>query len=329
MTFGGGNTSAEFQLAQFTIGDKPLSLENYLNNYSLGSTLKANSTLFVQYRVGGGLNTNLGVNTITQIGTVSFFVNGPSDSMNTSVVNSLRCTNTTAAIGGANQPSLEELRNYVAFNFASQNRAVTVRDYEALIRKMPSQFGAPAKVAITEQENKVRIQMLSYDTSGKLTPIVSNTLKQNVANYLSNYRMINDYILIESAQVIDLAFDVSVVLDSTQNQGTVIGNIVSSISAYMDPGIRQLGQNVYISEIKRIVQSLNGVITVSGIDVYNKVGGQYSSSETSQPYIVPATKQIGLIDDTIFAQPNQVYQIRYPNVDITVRTKNFKTVNFS
>jgi hypothetical protein len=329
MTFGGGNTSAEFQLAQFTLGDKPLSLENYLNNFSLGSTLKSNSTLFVQYRVGGGLNTNLGVNTINQIGNVSFFVNGPSDSMNTSVVNSLRCTNTTAAIGGSNQPSLEELRNYVAFNFAAQNRAVTVRDYEALIRKMPSQFGAPAKVAITEEENKIRIQMLSYDSTGKLTPIVSNTLKQNVANYLSNYRMINDYIFIESAQVIDLSFDISVVLDSTQNQGTVIGNIVSKISAYLDPGTRQLGQNVYLSEIKRIVQSENGVITVSDIKVYNKVGGQYSSSETSQPYINVATKEIGPIDDTIFAQPNQIYQIRYPNVDITVRTKNFKTVNFS
>jgi hypothetical protein len=31
---------------------------------------------------------------------------------------------------------------------------------------MPSQFGAPAKVAITEENNKIKIQMLSYDESG-------------------------------------------------------------------------------------------------------------------------------------------------------------------
>ena len=329
MTFGGGNNSAEFQLQQFTIGNKPISIENYLNNFALGSTLKSNSTLFIQYRVGGGLTSNLGINTINQIGTVSFAVNGPSDSFNSSVINSLRCTNPVAAIGGSNQPTLEECRNFVAFNFASQNRAVTVRDYEALIRKMPPQFGAPAKVAITEEDNKVRIQILSYDNDGKLTPIISNTLKTNIANYLSNYRMLNDYIYVETAQVIDLTLEVDVVLDSTQNQGVVIGNIVNKISSYMDPGIRQLGQNVYVSEIKKLIQEENGVITVADMRIFNNVGGQYSSSETSQSYINNTTKQIGLIDDTIFAQPNQIYQIRFPQLDIKVRTKNFKTVNFS
>ena len=37
--------------------------------------LKANTTLFIQYRTGGGLSTNLGTNLINQVGTVSFFVN--------------------------------------------------------------------------------------------------------------------------------------------------------------------------------------------------------------------------------------------------------------
>lgn len=329
MTFGGGNNSADFQLQQFTTGTVPISLSNYLNNFGLGSTLKSNSTLFVQYRVGGGVTSNLGINTINQIGTVSFFVNGPSDSFNTSVITSLRCTNPVAAIGGANQPTIEECRNFVSFNFAAQNRAVTVRDYEALLRKMPPQFGAPAKVAITEEENKVRIQILSYDINGKLTPIVSNTLKSNIANYLSNYRMLNDYIYVETAQVIDLSIDVDVVLDATQNQGVVIGNVINNISKYLDPGVRQLGQNVYVSEMKRLVQDLNGVITVSDIRIFNQVGGQYSSSETSQRYKDNTTREIELVDDTIFAQPNQIYQIRFPEIDIKVRTKNFKTTNFS
>ena len=35
-------------------------------------------------------------------------------------------------------------------------------------------------------------------------------LKNNVANYLSNYRMINDYVSIESANVIDLAINVGI-----------------------------------------------------------------------------------------------------------------------
>jgi hypothetical protein len=329
MTFGGGSQSADEQLREFARDGKPLNLYKYSNNFALGSTLKPNTTLFVQYRIGGGTASNLGVGVITQIGTVSFFVNGPSESVNTTVVNSLRCNNVTAAIGGANYPTTEEVRNLVSYNFTAQNRAVTVNDYESIIRTMPSQFGAPAKVAITEENNKIKVQMLSYDETGRLTEIVSNTLKNNVANYLSNYRMINDYVSIESANVIDLAINVDVVLDNSQNQGSIISQIINIITDYFDPTNQEMGENVNVSELRRLVQSENGVISVSDMTFFNKVGGQYSSSQTSQRYIDSETKQIELVDDTIFAEPRQVYQVRYPNKDINVRVKNIKTVNFS
>ena len=329
MTFGGGTNTAQDALDQFTTVGATIDLQRYSNNFSLGSALKPNSTLFVQYRVGGGLATNLGTNVINQVGTVNFFVNGPSESTNSSVVNSLRCNNVTAAIGGAGTPSLEEIRNYVSFNFSAQKRAVTVQDYESIIRNMPSEFGAPAKVSITENNNKILIQLLSYDTSGKLTSIVSDTLRQNVANYLSNYRMMNDYISILTADVIDLSIDVQIVLDSAQNSGQVISDVVDRISTYLNPQTRELGQNVYLSEIRSIVQNQNGVLTVAGLNVYNNVGGQYSSSETSMEYSNLETKEIAPVDDTIFAQPSQVYQIRYPNKDIRVSVKNFQSVTFS
>lgn len=329
ITFGGGSQSADEQLREFARNGYKLDLYKYSNNFALGSTLKANTTMFIQYRIGGGSTSNLGVNVITQIGTVSFFVNGPSESVNNTVINSLRCTNVTAAIGGAPSPTTEEVRNLVSFNFASQNRAVTVNDYESIIRTMPSQFGAPAKVAITEENNKIKIKMLSYDDSGKLTEIISNTLKNNVANYLSNYRMINDYISVETANVIDLSLTIDVVLDASQNQGVVISSIINLVTNYFDPANIQMGQNVNVSELRRLIQSENGVLSISDILVFNKIGGQYSSSQTSQRYLDFDTKQIELVDDTIFAEPSQIYQIRFPSKDINIRVKNLSTVNFS
>jgi hypothetical protein len=329
MIFGGGNQSADQQLRDFAANGYKLDLSKYSNNLSLGSALSPNTTLFVQYRVGGGISSNLGVNVINQLGTVDFAVNGPSQQQNTATVNSLVCNNPTAAIGGSNIPTVEEVRNFVTYNFAAQQRAVTINDYQSLIRNMPSSFGAPAKVAITEQENKIKIQCLSYDTTGKLTNNVSNTLKNNIANYLSNYRMINDYISVESAQVIDVSFDIYVVLDASQNQGSVISQIINSVSDYFSPNNLEMGENVYISEIRKNIQSLNGVISVATIDVFNEVGGQYSSSQTSQRYLDSETKQIELIDETLFAEPVQTYQIRYPNRDIRVMVKTLSTVNFS
>jgi hypothetical protein len=329
ITFGGGSQSADEQLREFARNGYEMNLNKYSNNLGLGSVLKSNSTIFIQYRIGGGTGSNLGVNVITQIGNVSFSVNGPSDSINTSVVNSLRCTNVTAAIGGGNYPTTEEVRNLVTYNFAAQNRAVTVNDYESLIRLMPSQFGAPAKVSITEENNKIKIQMLSYDENGSLTEIVSNTLKNNVANYSSNYRMINDYISIEVASVIDLGVNVDIVLDNTQNQGAIISKVINIVSDYFSPTNRQMGENVNVSELRRLIQSENGVISLSDILFFNKVGGQYSSSQTSQRYSDSQTKQIELVDDTIFAEPKQTYQVRYSSKDINIRVKNLKTVNFS
>jgi hypothetical protein len=141
--------------------------------------------------------------------------------------------------------------------------------------------------------------------------------------------MLNDYISIESANVIDLTIDVDVVLDNTQNQGQVITTIVDDITTFFSPANREMGQNVNVSELRRIIQSQNGVISITEIRFFNKVGGLYSSSQTSQRYLNSQTRQIELIDDTIFAEPTQTYQVRFPNSDINVRVKNFKSTNFS
>jgi hypothetical protein len=237
-------------------------------------------------------------------------------------------SNVTAAIGGANQPSVNEVRNMVTYNFAAQKRAVTINDYKSLIDTMPGQYGAPAKVSITEFNNKILVKILSFDAQGALTQIVSNNLKTNLATYLSKYRMINDYISIEVAKVIDLEFEFFVVLTAAGSQSQVITQIINNVTNYMAPSTRELGENVNVSEIRQLVQSIEGINSLAEIRVYNRVGGQYSSSETSQRYIDNSTKQIELIDDTIFAEPDQIYQIRFPNKDIKVRVKNLTSVDF-
>ena len=327
--FGGGTTTPQQQLTDFAKNGIKLDLANYQNNIGLGLTVQPNTTIFVQYRIGGGLGSNVGVAVINQIGTIDFAINGPSDSINTNVRQSLSITNVTAAIGGANPPSTEEVRNMVTFNFSAQKRAVTINDYKSLIDTMPGKFGAPAKVSITENNNKITIQILSYDDTGKLTQTVSNNLKSNLATYLSKYRMINDYISIDVAKVIDLEYDIYVVLESDRNQGQVITEIINGISNYMAPENRELGQNVNVSDVRRLIQNTAGVSTLSDLKVYNKVGGQYSTSETSQRYVDKTTRQIQLIDDTIYAEPTQIYQVRYTNKDIKVRVKNLTTVDFS
>jgi hypothetical protein len=58
LTFGGGNNSADDMLRDFAANGVVLDLSKYQNNFGLGSTLKPNSTLFIQYRIGGGAGSN-------------------------------------------------------------------------------------------------------------------------------------------------------------------------------------------------------------------------------------------------------------------------------
>ena len=321
ITFGNGVNTALEQLNLFTTTNQYPTIQNYLNNFSLGRTLKPNSTIFIQYRVGGGQNSNLGVNTINQIGVNIFKVNNGNEAQKTAVINSLRVNNAFPAIGGAGLPTIEEVRNFVSYNFASQKRAVTIRDYESIIRNMPSEFGSPAKVSVQEVDNKIEVLVLSFDSNGRLTNTISNILTNNIANYLSNYRMINDYIVVKSATIIDVSVDCSVIIAANFNSNDIINSIISTINLYFSPQSMQLGTDVNLSEIKSNIQKLNGVFTVSDLTIINEVGGNYSGGFTSMEYSNTTTKTIKPIDEMIYAQPSEVYHIRYPDIDIRVKVK--------
>jgi hypothetical protein len=328
VTFGSGSVDPLDNLDSFNDGSLKVNLATYLNNLSLGATPKTNSTLFVKYRVGGGKNTNLGVNVVTSVDNVEFNVTGPLTNVNNQVIQSLNVTNVTPAVGGADQPTIEEIRNMVGYNFAAQNRAVTLNDYKTLIETMPSTYGAPAKVNVMEEDNKIRIKLLSYDDSGNLTDTVSNTLKNNILRYLTNYRMINDYIDIVSGEVIDLGLEIDLLVDKNNNQTDILKDVISSASEHFSIDKRKMGDPLFVGELQKTISEITGVVNVVDLRVYGKTGGEYSSAEVSQGYNDEDTKEISQSDSTIFMKSNQIYQVRFPNKDIKIRVKTLGSTTF-
>jgi len=328
ITFGSGNVDPLSNLDNYINGTLQVNLATYLNNMSMGGIPPVNSTLFVQYRVGGGKASNLGVNTITSVDNVNFVVQGPNTSINNQVIQSLSITNPIPAVGGADQPSIDEIRNMVSYNFSAQNRAVTLHDYMSLIQKMPATYGAPAKVGVMEVNNKIQINLLSYDDLGNLSDTVSTTLQKNILEYLSQYRMVNDYLAVVAAQVIDLGFQIDVVIDKNINQTDVISSIISNATTYLSVDKRKMGDPLFVGELTQIINQLNGVVNVVDIRVYNKVGSPYSSAQVSQPYVDNTTLEIQQQDQIIYMQSNQIHQCRFPNKDILVRVKTLGSTTY-
>jgi hypothetical protein len=328
LTFGSGTVNPLDNLDNYITGDLKVNLASYLNNLSLGQTPKLNTTLFVRYRVGGGKDSNLGVNVITNVDDVEFIVSGPVSSVNSQVVQSLKVLNITPAVGGADAPTIEEIRNMVSYNFSAQNRAVTLNDYKSLIETMPSTYGAPAKVNVMEEDNKVRIKLLSYDEKGNLTDTVSTTLKNNILSFLSEYKMINDFIDIVSGEVIDMGLEIDLNIDKNVNQTDIIQTVIDSVISYFDYSRRKMGDPLFVGDLNKIIGNVSGVVNVIETRVFNKSGGEYSSAQVSVGYSDENTKEITQSDSIIFMKSNQIFQIRFPNVDIRVRTKTLGTTTY-
>ncbi len=82
-----------------------------------------------------------------------------------------------------------------------------------------------------------------------------------------------------------------------------------------------MGDPLFIGELMKEVNNVSGVVNVIEVRVFNKVGGEYSSSQVAQAYKDPATKEILQKDMAIYMKSNQIFQIRFPNKDIQVRVK--------
>lgn len=321
--FGGGSQDIS-SLSEFGVNNTLINkIGDFINNTSLGVTPTAGRTMFIKYRVGGGANSNLGPNVINTIGISEIFVNGPNQQMNNSVRNSINVNNPIPAIGGKDEPSIEELRYLVKYNFSAQNRAVTINDYKTRIALMPGEFGAPFRVDVIEEQNKIKIYTLSLDENNKLLNQTNTTLQQNIATYLSDYRMINDYIEVTSAKILNLGFDVDIVIQKEVPQSEVINSVISTISTYMDISNWEMGEDIYLGKLIEEINSLGGVLNVVDLKVFNKVGGaDYSLNEINQPYSDGITRQIDLLgENKLFGQPGAMFEIKKPEVDIRIRVK--------
>lgn len=295
---------------------------DFINNMSLGETPTANTTMFVKYRVGGGSDTNVGVNLLTSIGLANVSVIGSNQQINNAVKNSLTVNNAFPALGGRDVPSVDEVKNMVRYNFAAQNRAVTIKDYQSRIALMPGKFGVPFRCGVFEERNKINVYVLGLDGNSKLTNTSTSALKDNISTYLADYRMLNDYVTITDGRVINLGFEIDLFIDKQVTQSQVISQVITDVQNYMDINKYQMGDNIYISNLLKEINNVGGVINVIDLRVYNKVGGIYSLNEISQPYLDAETRQIDLTGDyTLFGEPTSMFEILEPTKDISVRVK--------
>jgi hypothetical protein len=126
---------------------------NFLKTKTYG-TSPANTTITVRYLIGGGVISNVPVNSINTIDSIEFdedtsYYNTQQLSLYIRMKETIAVDNEIPATGGRSGDSIIEIRENALANFSAQNRAVTARDYQIRALSMPSKFGAIAKAYAT------------------------------------------------------------------------------------------------------------------------------------------------------------------------------------
>ena len=292
-------------------------LENFLNNTALGEKLKAGYTLFIKYRTGGGSNSNIGADVLTKMGGYNLKVHGSRQDFNQSVQRSLSVTNPIPAIGGNDGLSIEQIRQLIKYNFSGQQRAVTLTDYLLQVYKMPGRFGSPFRANAFKLNNKVVISMLDIGSDGKLNNSSNVLLKTNIAEYLSYYRMVNDYVEIKDGKIYNLAFDIDVYVDNVADN-QIANNIITIVRDYLNINYYEMNMDIFLGRLQRKILEANGVVNIIDIKVFNKVGGQYSNNTISQEILNTSTGEIKIINNTIYSTKDSMFEVKYPEKDIRV-----------
>jgi pyoverdine/dityrosine biosynthesis protein Dit1 len=161
---------------------------------------------------------------------------------------------------------------------------------------------------------------------GKLVNQNNNLLKENIATYLSDYRMINDYVEINDAKVVNLQTEVDLFVDKSYNINEVKANAIQVINEFMDVDNWEMNENIYISQITDQLREVPGVINVVDIRFYNMESGGYSDTvhfQATSDRLLLSTggfrTQILYIDNAILGTPLSMFEIKYPDRDILVR----------
>jgi len=313
------------------------------NDY-MGVLPKSDSTMYILYRVGGGEISNIASNTLTNIIGLNIEIDGNcDDNLNTrkirNVRDSITVTNTTPSYGGKDEPTAEEIRYMIKYNSSEQNRCVTLKDYFSRVNKIPAMFGCPFRHNVIEENNKIVIYTLGLDYLGHLTPFLSETVAENIKEYLSQYRMLNDFVEIKSGKIINLSFVVTVYVDKSYDKSEVTKRIIDMIYDYMDIRRHLMGEDIFVGDLHKEISKLDGVINLVKLRIFNKVGNGYSDDATTQQLVdvnsccmseYDEYEQQEYIDDEIdllksdymlYTEANGMFEIKNKNTDIKVIVK--------
>ncbi len=310
--------------------DQSIDPSNFLYTETYGK-VPSNTTLTVNYLVGGGLNSNVPSNTITKIKETNIS-NKPNldGSLISFVKESLACNNPEASTGGGAGDTVEDLKLNTAASFAAQQRTVTKEDYIVRTLSMPSLYGSVAKAYIVKSTDietpntntessqiSSNLYILGYDRNKYFTTCNKAT-KTNLITYLNYYKPLTDSINIMDAFIINFGIDFEITTFRNNNNQQVLLDCISELKSYFNVDKWEINQPIIESEVINLIANVKGVQSVINV-VFNNLAGQEKGYSRFRYDFKTANKN-GIIYPSL--DPS-IFELKYPDTDIKGKIKQY------
>lgn len=300
---------------------------NFLYTRTYGTT-PANTTLTVKYALTNGISDNVGANTITRI--VESEVIDPIDTVNSVVLqtikDSLSVNNPFGAFGGQDRKPLDTIREEAMANFAAQNRSVTRADYILRAYTMPAKYGAISKAYI-EQDTQLggyqgvpmpnpcalNLYVLSVDGNGNFVN-ANEAIKQNLKNYLSQYRLMTDAINLKDAYIVNIGVQCSIIVRPNENSNEVLLRVVDRLIQLFDNNKMEINGPIILANIISEVDRLEGVQSVQELKFSNLI--DINAGYSGNAYPVENAIRNGILYPSVTPM---IFEVKYKTRDISVR----------
>ena len=218
----------------------------------------------ILYRIGGGTRGNL----------AKSFINIPInilDSGNQSVEAVVE--NTAQATGGANAETIEHAKRYAPLAFRSQDRLVTLTDYQAFCDTFRSSFGSVARSTVAVRRafssaNIIDIYLLEKANDLQLKK-ASPAFKKELIDQAESKKMLTDDLVVVDGLIrtLDLVVTLRVSKELKEDEEVIKNDAAQVIQDYFQVEKREFGETFVPQDLAREVFALPSVIFAT-IDNY-------------------------------------------------------------
>ncbi len=285
-----------------------------LNTKTLGVSPK-NTTITVRYRFGGGLSHNVGARSITEVGAiVTVFHQDATENEKTNVRSSMEVVNTLPARGGDVEPTIDEMRASIAVASQFQGRIVTKQDVLARLYTLPGEFGRVFRAGI--RENPInplssRLFILTRGAAGDLQ-IAPDTMKNNIANYLNEFRLVSESIEILDGRVLNFGIRFQVVTKPNANKESVLQGIINELSLMYEIRNMQIDQPLVLDDMRYSILQNPGVVTLKNLEIISRVGVVADRDYSTESFEKTSIVKNGLV----VGPPGSIFELKFPEFDI-------------